>query len=126
MMSYCTPEWISDYNYVKLTTRSKAVNTAAFVLPGEATSQRWHSIVLHSDGTARWADLAVDQLPDEPRKARVLDAQGTTIAQIEVATVQLSETADSFLYIPQPGPRWAKIDLGDRVLDLSTVLPAVQ
>jgi hypothetical protein len=120
LMSYCEPVWISDYNYVKLTARAKAVNTAAFVYAGDLL-QTWQSIILHADGSARWTGVTSDELPGEASTARVLDAQGHVLSQIEVARVTLSHTDDTFLYLPAPGARWAAIDLGDRVLELKSV-----
>jgi hypothetical protein len=118
MMSYCTPEWISDYNYAKLATRSKAVNTVAFVLNSDQ-APTWHGILLGADGSARWSGLTADALPGEPSQARVLDARGSLVTKIEVARVSLSHTEDSYLYVPEPQARWAAIDLGDRVINLA-------
>jgi hypothetical protein len=125
LMSYCNPVWISDYNYAKIVTRAKAVNTAAFVLAGGAVApQAWHGIILHADGSARWSGMTSDELPGEPGAASALDAQGDVLSEIEVAYVPLSHTDDVFLYVPAPRADWAAIDLGERVLELSEIAPA--
>jgi hypothetical protein len=125
LMSYCEPTWISDYNYAKIATRAKAVNSAAFIYEGDKLrEQAWQAIILHADGTARWSGMTANELPGEASAARALDAQGNLLAEIEVARVSLSNTADSFVYVPAPEANWAAIDFGDRVLALDTIAPA--
>jgi hypothetical protein len=126
VMSYCEPTWISDYNYQKLSARSKAVNTAAYVYSADKQArQRWQGLVLYADGRARWSGLTSDEQPGEPSPARALDAHGDELSQLQVVRVPLSNDAETFLYVPEPGPSWSAIDLGDRVLELSQVSPAL-
>jgi hypothetical protein len=125
VMSYCNPVWISDYNYAKIVTRAKAVNTAAFIQAGSAVApQSWHGIILQADGSARWSGMISDELPGEPSAASALDAQGQVLSEIEVVRVPLSDTDDVFLYVPAPLADWAAIDLGERVLELSEIAAA--
>jgi hypothetical protein len=126
LMSYCDPVWISDYNYAKIATRAKAVNTAAFIYEGEALAQTWHGIILRADGSAAWSGMTASEAPGETSSARALDAQGHALSTIDVVRVALSQTGDSFLYVPEPAAGWAAIDLGDRVLQLEQVAPAPQ
>ena len=35
----------------------------------------------------------------------------------------LDHTGDSFLYMPEPQPNWATLELGDLTIALSSVLP---
>jgi Peptidase M66 len=124
VMSYCNPVWISDYNYAKIATRAKAVNTAAFIYAGDTPAQIWHGIILHADGSASWSGMSSDELPGEPSAASALDAAGQVLSEIEVVRVPLSHIDDVFLYVPAPRPDWSAIDLGDRVLELSEIADA--
>jgi hypothetical protein len=123
LMGYCDPVWISDYNYAKIATRAKAVNTSAFIIAGEKLTS-WQGILLRADGSAGWSGMTSDEIPGEPSAARALDAQGRVLSQIEVVRVSLSEGGDSILYVPEPKSGWAAIDLGDRVLKLADLAAA--
>ncbi len=122
-MGYCEPTWISDYNYVKIATRAKAVNTSAFIFAGEKLTH-WHGVLLRADGSAAYSGMISDELPGEPAAARALDAQGRVVSEIEVVRVPFSDGGDSLLYVPELGAQWAAIDLGDRVLKLSEIAAA--
>jgi hypothetical protein len=122
-MGYCDPTWVSDYNYAKIATRAKAVNTSAFIFAGEQLT-RWHGVLLRADGSAGFSGMISDELPGEPSAARALDAQGRVVSEIEVVRVALSDGGDSILYVPEPSAQWAAIDLGDRVLKLAEIAAA--
>jgi hypothetical protein len=125
IMGYCQPFWISAYTYQALAVRSQAVNTdkSAFVFqpPG---AQRWHTMLAYSDGTNQWVGATEFGTPGgDPEPARVLDADGNVIENIEVVRTELSHTTDQFLQIPEPGRNWAKITMQDREISLSEVAP---
>jgi hypothetical protein len=125
VMGYCKPNWISTYSYQALAVRSQTVNTnrAAFIQLTDA-SERWHSMLAYSDGSARWGGSAEFGAPGgDTEPARVLDAAGNVIADIEVIRTELSHTSDEFFYIPEPGKNWAKLALRDREINLSDVAP---
>jgi hypothetical protein len=124
-MSYCDPIWISDYNYEKIATRCKAVNTAARIFyPDKAAPTRWNGVLLLASGAARWSGVTLDEPPSETSTARALDAAGHVLAELEVMRVPLSHTADQFLYLPELDPSWVSLDLGDRQLAIAAILPA--
>jgi hypothetical protein len=124
VMGYCEPAWISDYTYDALAQRSLAVNSLARVTAKSALSERWESLVLYADGKSRWAGMSADEAPGGQRElARVLDAQGNELTRIEVARVPLAHSADSFLYLPEPEPSWAVLELAERSLVLADVQP---
>jgi hypothetical protein len=125
VMSYCDPVWISDYNYQKIATRSKAVNNAAYIYtPEKQAQQTWRGVILHADGSARWTGISVQEQPGELSPARALDEQGDALSELEVVRVPLSNESESFLYLPDVDSSWAAIDLGDRTLNLDTIAPA--
>jgi hypothetical protein len=124
VMGYCSPNWISAYTYAALAARSKAVNTLAFV-HAPLTPTTWRNVLLYDDGSARWGSANQATMPGgELETATVLDAAGSTVAEIEVVRLTLSHTADRILYLPSPGPSWDRVVLGDRTLKLSDLLPA--
>ena len=128
IMGYCDPNWISAYNYAALAKRSASVNAlkVAKVLALTSTTQRWHHVLAYADGTARWGGNIETSMPGgDPEIAKVLDASGREIAQVEVVRVPLSHARDQFLYIPEPGPSWAALQLKDRRLTLSEIKPAL-
>jgi hypothetical protein len=129
VMSYCDPIWISDYNYEKIATRCKAVNTSARIFYPDpdksAALTRWNGILLLATGGARWSGVTLDEPPSETSPARALDASGQVVAELEVVRVPLSHTADEFLYVPELDPEWVAIDLGDRKVEIEALGPAL-
>ncbi|HEX6244463.1 MAG TPA: M66 family metalloprotease, partial [Polyangiales bacterium] len=126
VMSYCDPIWISDYNYEKIATRCKAVNTSARIFYStEAEAQSWHGVLLLQDGTARWSGISLEAAPGETVPARALDAAGQAAGEVEVAYVELSHSPDRFLYVPDLDPSWVSLELPDRTLRIADILPAL-
>lgn len=127
VMSYCDPVWISDYNYEKIATRSKAVNSAAFIYTSPtAMPVTWHGVLLSGSGATRWLGMTLDESPGQVSQARALDATGKVVAQVSVVRIPLSHNSDSFLYIPDPDPSWAALDLGDRTVMMDEIAAALQ
>lgn len=125
VMGYCSPNWISPYTYGALATRGLAVNKKAFVFNADL-STRWTDVLLYSDGSTRWGGMTETELPGgETEPARALDASGAVLEEIEVARVTLSHSDDQILYLPAPGAKWSAIALKDRVLQLSSIQPAL-
>ena len=125
IMGYCQPNWISQYNYGAIATRSQTVNLKALIV-GQKNAVQWQHVILYGDGTARWGgSIETEQPGGTVEQADVLDAQGSVIAQTEIVRVPLSHSGDQFGYIPKPEAGWAALKLSDRVLMLSQILPAL-
>ena len=79
IMSYCNPDWWSDYNYGAILTRVKTVNGAQVVF-GPPTS--YHFGTVDEAGTIAWTgDATLDVTPGgEARTVEYLDANGHVIA----------------------------------------------
>ena len=58
--------------------------------------------------------------------ARVLDASGQVIDEIEVVRIPLSEGLGALLYVPEPQAGWATLELVDRTLHLGDVAQALE
>ena len=75
MMTYCTPIWISDYNYIKLFERIRFVNGlgAKILPPQDAVPASYERVAVGLDGVARWLEpLELDSAPGgEPITAQV-------------------------------------------------------
>jgi hypothetical protein len=64
VMSYCSPSWMSDFNYARISARMRAVaNRPDWVAPaGIRAPGRFRSAILGPDGELRWgATLELDQ-----------------------------------------------------------------
>jgi hypothetical protein len=124
VMSYCEPTWISDFNYEALATRARNVNTAASLLAGENAPSSWQRVILFAGGRARWAGVSITETPTELSSARAFDAAGVDLGEVQVARVPLSHSEEAFMYVPEPDPRWARLELGDRTLVIAEIEPA--
>ncbi|MET0339931.1 MAG: hypothetical protein ABW252_02975 [Polyangiales bacterium] len=136
VMGYCNPTWMSAYTYSLIATRSRQVNlkpatqalvqgsAQALVQRDDAATHSWRSVLLRSDGKARWGRALESDAPAgalEP--AVVRDAAGHIVAEVQVARTQLTHTAGEFLGIPEPGPSWHALELRDRRIELGAILP---
>ena len=126
IMSYCDPSWISDYNYEKLATRTRAVNTAALIKSfDKGLAPTWSRVIWSASGQTRWAGVTTNETPGQLTPATALDASGQALADLSVAVIPLSHTADSFLYLPELDPSWSALQIGDRRIELAAIEPAL-
>lgn len=101
LMSYCGPEWISDYNYIRFFGRQQGIFEE--VLGGadgveDRTRQTaWRRIWLHTDGEV--ADGGVTWLRDMPvgERHQVELADGTTV---EGVLAPFNHAEGGVLYVP--------------------------
>ena len=121
LMSYCSPSWISDYNFTKALTFRLASSPAAFRQPLVA-SQTTSTLLLWGgvqDGDLRLEPTFVYdarvKLPEAPGPYRLtgLDAQGRRLFSLSFTPDELDHGGSSFLFAVPFAPEWTE-DL-DRV-----------
>jgi hypothetical protein len=95
--------------YKELADRIIALNGARMVF-GPASTWR---VVLETRGKLRWGIPVTTPISAEgaATAAAVLDAQGTTVAEVTVYRTQTSIGGASYL-VPDPQPGWAAIAIG--------------
>jgi hypothetical protein len=108
-MSYCSPEWISDYNYQLLLERVVVVNERATmqVLPPPGPPQVFRTVLVSDGGNARWGlELRPRaQPPGDPVTVEVLDQQGTVLTQV-VAYHELVADGEQAYFVPAAHSGW--------------------
>jgi hypothetical protein len=108
-MSYCSPEWISDYNYQLLLERIIVVNQRAGmqVLPRPGIPQVFRTVLVSEAGQARWGlELRPRiQPPGDPVTVEVLDAQGNVLTQV-VAYHELVADGEQAYFVPAAHAGW--------------------
>lgn len=108
-MSYCSPEWISDYNYQLLLERIVVVNERATmqVLPPPGLPQVFRTVLVSDAGNARWGlELRPrTQPPGDPVTVEVLDQQGTVLTQV-VAYHELVADGEQAYFVPAAHSGW--------------------
>ena len=116
IMAYCSPQWVSDYVYKELADRIIALE-GAHMVQGTGAAQTWRMLMESSSGAIAWGTPVKDPIAAEgaPTAASVLDAQGTTIAQITVYRTPTS-MGGAFYMVPNPQPGWAAVAIGGRTL----------
>ncbi len=111
-MSYCSPEWISDYNYQLILERIVVVNQRAKQamrrVPGLAKT--WRTLIVRDDGQTRWGLDLQPQLapPGDPVALSALDASGAVTEQI-AGYVEASDGERAY-FVPA-GKAWSSIRL---------------
>lgn len=56
MMSYCSPSWISDYNYQKLYEQAKFVSQASLHFPTQMMNLTWERVSVRPNGSLEYLD----------------------------------------------------------------------
>ncbi|AKF10326.1 hypothetical protein DB32_007475 [Sandaracinus amylolyticus] len=111
-MSYCDPEWISDYTWSALFARTIAVSALS-------RHHAAHDVLLVRDGDelvlAGRARMRAPRTRDH-RAYRYLDAIGRTIARGLAPAIAQSHTDELVLVLPAPPQRASHVRVGDRVL----------
>jgi hypothetical protein len=109
VMSYCDPQWISDYNFAKLFKRIQWVNQNYFTQP-EPTRQ-FHKLLIDVDGSPSWGgSVALDETPaGTPTRVRLLAADGAPLGDAVAHFVPFSEEPAGALFVPDLGAGVAAI-----------------
>jgi hypothetical protein len=122
-MSYCGPDWISDYNYQQILERIVVVNQRAFSrrLPADLPHD-YRTLRVAKNGTATWGLDLHPQLepPGDPLSVKVLDAHGTVLTETRAYVEESPEGEDAY-FIPAGHADWHAIQVpGGPIVQLST------
>jgi hypothetical protein len=108
-MSYCSPEWISDYNYQLILERIMVVNERANmqVLPPPGMPQQYRTLRVNDAGQTRWGlDLRPKLAPPgDPVTVEVLDQQGAVLTQV-IAYHELMSEGEQAFFVPTAHAGW--------------------
>jgi hypothetical protein len=111
-MSYCSPEWISDYNYQLLLERIIVVNQRAGmkVLPPPGPPKVYRTVLVSNAGRARWGlELRPRTAPPgDPVTVDVLDAPGNVITQV-IAYHELVADGEQVYFVPAAHTGWHSV-----------------
>lgn len=112
-MSYCGPDWISDYNYQQLLERIVVVNQRAFLrrLPANAAHD-FRTLRVAPSGKVQWGLDIHPQLepPGDPIRLKVLDAQGNALEETR-AYLESSPDGEDAYFIPAGQEGWHAIQV---------------
>lgn len=111
IMSYCSPVWISDYNYKALVTRVAAVNGVANVLTVNAEMAKWRVMLLDDERGPRWGIPLDEPAPAEgqPEMATIYDEAGGVLTSVRVYRTQIGDVSASMYMVPEPKQGWYAI-----------------
>lgn len=82
-MSYCSPPWVSDYTFLALFDRMKAVNNAVYHYPKEALDRTYDRVLIGPDGGATWIEPLTMHKPPmaEPTKVVLETPAGDRVVE---------------------------------------------
>jgi hypothetical protein len=137
MMSYCSPIWISDYNYGLLADRRLAIQAASARVVDAPTAesfekpafQGFRSLLARPDGHPVWGRPLVDHtLPmGTPEIAKARDAKGNVVAEVTVYRTSYGDgpTAGASIEVPTPAAGWASLEVAGQAPISFALAPAV-
>ncbi len=122
-MSYCGPEWISDYTYDKLIHRMSTVATQPLIIGAE--SQTYRMVRVTADGTLEWgSEIETDDLlTGEQHDVTYTLADGST-ANVRGYFYPYSDADGGTLMVPKARVRPTMIDVRGFSIDLHAAVPS--
>jgi hypothetical protein len=113
-MGYCGPVWISDYVYQLLVDRVAVLNDNERVVTLDATPRNYWTLLIDPAQKGRWGlPLSLSGAPAGDREtATVVDDAGQPLLQIPVYRVELGDSGEQLVYVPEPHGGWHSVVLG--------------
>jgi hypothetical protein len=110
IMSYCSPLWISDYNYKSIVARVAAVNGVTDVLTISLEVAPWRVLLLDDQGP-RWGYPLDNPVPPEgiPEKATIYDQAGDVLTTVAVYRTDIGDVEATSYMVPLPKENWYAI-----------------
>jgi hypothetical protein len=113
-MSYCSPDWISDYNYQLILERIVVVNQHASFrrIAGSGAPRAFRTLLVGKDGRARWGlDLHPQfQPPGDPISIKALDSAGALLEEVK-AFFEDGPDGEQAYFIPAGHADWALVQV---------------
>jgi hypothetical protein len=112
-MSYCSPDWISDYNYQQILERIVVVNQRASLrVLGTPEPRAFRTLRVAKTGTASWGLDLHPRLdpPGERTHLKALDAQGAVLADVS-AFVEEGPDGEQAYFVPAGHTEWHAIQV---------------
>jgi hypothetical protein len=115
LMGYCSPQWISDYNYQSLMERVVELNNPVQqrLARASALAPQPSFRVLHVDQHGpRWSRPFQGRLPNVvPESATIFDDLGQVVTSVNVYRVPMHGVNASMVLVPEPQPRWFAVQV---------------
>jgi hypothetical protein len=121
-MTYCSPQWVSDYNYVWYHDKIKLINDYYYKDSGVIVRRRdvpLREIWVRSSGDLRWGQLRHERAmyDGEVEVVTLLDASGRAIGTTEGHYQGFPhDVPGGIVFIWEPGPEVAAVQIGDAVV----------
>ncbi|MEO1230690.1 MAG: hypothetical protein AAFZ18_17475 [Myxococcota bacterium] len=115
IMSYCEPEWISDFNYRKLYERLSFVNASARSIRG-FVSTPYRFLSLTEDYGASWGSTVTMDAPPVGSEVPVLylDGFGQPLAEDWAVSTPLDHLNGEILTLPEGPSGTVAVQIGER------------
>ncbi|MCK9463377.1 MAG: hypothetical protein M0R80_27465 [Proteobacteria bacterium] len=108
MMTYCDPDWISDYHFGLLFERVDVINQYlnASIAPPPGGDTLWLSVSIGADGSVAPGPTLLSALPfeGEPRNVAVLDGDGAVTGEADGVFVPRADGGGGLVVFRDPGP----------------------
>ena len=112
LMGYCSNVWLSEYTYGAITDRVAAVNGVKFESFTTAVFNTWRVLILSGSGPHWGEPITRPSLAGgTPVTARVLDAAGNEVAEIEVYRTEISDGGGFVVMVPEPAAGWSSVQV---------------
>src|SRR5690606_36741496 len=113
-MSYCSPPWISDYNYQAILEQVALVNASASPEPFRVgrPAQTWARVLVTAKGV-RWSrSLTSEGAPSSlPEPGLISDTSRAELAQVTVYRRKIAESSAFMLFGPPQEPCWHAVGI---------------
>jgi hypothetical protein len=106
IMSYCTPQWISDFTYMGLYERVEQIAQLPSVSPPPGGDTTWLTVFVGTDGTAERGPTLDSALPfeGELRRVSLLDAKGALVDEVDGVFLPRADLGGGLVAFRNPAP----------------------
>ena len=114
-MGYCSPSWVSDFNYGALFTRIAYVTANGLVASSPRQTYRFLDVDGH--GGSQWGETIVpDDVPSSsPTAISFVDREGHDVGAVTAAFYPYGDLPGGFYLVPEPPAGVARVRLADGV-----------
>lgn len=106
LMSYCDPQWMSDYNFSRLFERIQWVNQS---FSQKHAPERMRKLIIDVDGSVKsGASIELSESPGRPTPVRVFEGAGAR--EVVGSFLPMSEKPAGILFVPDPQGRVVAVE----------------
>ncbi len=105
LMSYCSPTWVSDYNYNAFFDRIRSINGSDFFVPEEARMLEYERVAVRDDVVTWLEPATIERPPQGQRRRLTVEDEAGALHDVDAGFFRYDHL-DGGLYVFPRGDGW--------------------